>query len=142
MITRLHSHPGPLCRFLFSCSMPSSPPIPSSPPSAPPLPPPPPALPHPFIRYLPPSLHHSFLPISPRKSYPIGPLRTFVHAKNHGGVRCSFPSPSFRGSQVVCHLEYYSGSIHRSIVLISVAFKNLILAFHNSRYDKTIIVES
>lgn len=31
MITRLHSHPGPLCRFLFSCSMPSSPPIPSLP---------------------------------------------------------------------------------------------------------------
>lgn len=27
MITRLHSHPGPLCRFLFSCSMPSSPPL-------------------------------------------------------------------------------------------------------------------
>lgn len=50
-----------------------------------------PALPHLFILYLP--LLHSFVPISPRKSYPIEPLCTFVHAKNHEGIRSRFALP-------------------------------------------------
>lgn len=70
MITRLHSHPGPLCRFLFSCSMPSSPPSPSLPPSAPPLPPL--LLPHP-LRSLSSTNPVPFVPISSWKSYPIEP---------------------------------------------------------------------
>lgn len=78
MITRLHSHPGPLCRFLFSCSMPSSPPIPSTPsfytPSAPTsVSPATSSPPSPAIFLSPPASFcpSRLAPISPWKSYPL-----------------------------------------------------------------------
>lgn len=90
LITRLHSHPGPLCRFLFSCSMPSSPPNPSSPPSTPPLL----LLLLLFLTlslslslsssaiFLPAAFPRaSFLPISPRKSYPVEPIPSGTREK-------------------------------------------------------------
>lgn len=121
MITRLHSHPGPLCRFLFSCSMPSSPPIsplfasfahphrlclrllfltPS--PAIFPLPSPPPP-PPPLVRL---RYRHGNLILSGRPPSSSAYLCT-TREKSWGGIRCSSPPelPWFAGG---CHLERYS----------------------------------